>query len=1172
MSLLFQLVPFMRVAPISVRRANHPIPEALKKLFHGSWIMAAFLVLSMPVFGAVGLPIRVVQDGDSIFTTSTTGGDTVFEVMSNTFWTSASISFATNAANSGDSIGAVASGYVNQIQRYKPSGGTNAIFFLEGGNNDVTAGQTGVQIVNSYSNACIAAKADGFIVVIFTITECTCWDAGQLAAVEYANNQLKTNSSAWADYVIDADGLLPPHPNTAIWLDDRHWTPLAHRIVATNLFQTVPLFARIESESAVTTTASAEYSTTVWFRPNGDTVTYNPPVFHWCYSTNNLTGGEQNPGGEFPHWATQTNAFQFQIATQSNFGGTLAVDVNTPFNFYNTLSPLSTNATRQFWWRVQWVTGGVAYCTSKIYTFTVANGATNWDRSMLADTNYFATNNVKPLFCFRAGEEAAIWTDAQTHARSFMDLTNAATAATNAAYFHTHHLWGTNTTPEPSQAVAVTDGFGRANNLSAVLFLWKFSGDNRWTNASMTGWLLTNIYHNVHWFLNPSNNYAMLDYGDSQSAMPVRLVIATYDWLHTYLGSDTGTFNGQLRTNALHAGRLISRFWIGNDLWTATPFPTGGYIRHYDWNYRDRTNYCNPAGTLEKQGNSHGAISLMIAGFPTALVMGEDDEEIKLLRNLILNYMVGKTTPFGGWAANHIGVYGYVDNHVYNRSLISGLQILHVTYPQVQIQRTDFCAKFPEWWTRFVPYNMRKYHGPYGDGIPTGNFSYYFGLENRGLDLALLTGSGYARQLYDLNREYSNTFWAVSSHFDELPLRYHFTLPAAATNTPAAIYPEDGMVSSSSGSPSEFGSYTNQFGFSIYAPPRGFYQNHNVAASGSIDLWAYGTQITDGGGDNLNPLGYHSDGNIGLFVNGYGVSGSAGADQSYYAKSQLAPMESRIVNYANGGWFTYVCVDLTGSFTNAYHPLTVVTRVRRHIVQLTNSPAWLICDEFTTSSNCTFGVRWQIPWAFRYEVSSAALANETQFTGDRYGSNSYARTTNGFTYTAGNYADSGYANPPRVPVTVTFANNTNQFGIFEAVGTNKLFHGTNVVLDASATNSTLNPFLNRTLATVNPDRAVGLWITNSVAATNFQFVYTVTFQVPGQSAPTVARESDKTVSLVNLGVATVGSFFETNASPASTFIVDTSSASENPGGPPEEGSGIGSAILRGVIMRGAYVK
>ena len=977
----------------------------------------------------------------------------------------------------------------------------------------------------------------------------------------------------------------------------------------------------IGNESALMLPPSAEYSSVVNVRPgHGEVVSNNPPIFTWFYATNHMVGLNANPNGFWPHWADQTNAFQFQIATQASFGGTLAVDVSTPVNFYNFLAPLPTNATRQFWWRVMYITNGVPYWTNGIYNFTLAPSATDWDRSMLANTGCHATNGVHPIFCFRGGQQAEIWAWMQTNdSHAFYALTNRATFATNQSYFYSHAAWATNThSRNPSYAVVQeANAFVKINDLGAVLNLWTFSGDNRWTNAGMTGWLITNLAHVANWFNHPSNNWAMADYGQPSSDPQLpRLISATYDWMYHFLGSDTATFKGQLRTNALLALQRQLRFWTHNALWSDYPFPTGGLLLNYGWTGYPTSNETSPWDRLAKIGTSHITVDTHIAAV-AAVVIQEDGADGAFAFDWMFNYLLGKTSPYAGYAAHHVGPYGYTDNQTYERSLFGALMIFDVAHPRAEIWRNDFCRRFPEWYTRLRPYKMRKYHGPYSDYGPAGYSGHVFGDMRRGFDLTAISRSGLARQAWDLNREFSNTVSDINgAPWDLLPLRWHYRkLPAPQTNTTSAVYPEDGYVIATSISPSLFDCYTNGVGFSMRASPRGSSQGHNIPANLAPDLWAYGAQITDGGGANLDEYSSYAASSPGLFVNGLG-EGDVGFD--LYGYSQTAPVLASITAFTNSGTdFVYTCADGTAMFTNSYHPLkSLVTKVKRHVL-FVRSKYWVIYDEFATTAPATFAFRWHVPWAFRFAAPGTALPGETVFTGNRIGSNSLAWGTNGFTYTAGNYADDGVPNPPRCAVHVVFATATSAWGAFTATGTNLLaesnpssrhillsgagslgadgiydllgaswtnrigtfgiyFFGnpgyyrltnssgsvlyTNTTLtgawtiasgagpapsesyvgpiEGSLTNSTLNPFLNSTYATVHPDRAVGMWITNRTAATNFTFVWAVIPQKPGVAAPMVQRLDSFTLAVTYDGVTETNTF-GTNYAGAFTYRVET---------------------------------
>ncbi len=910
------------------------------------------------------------------------------------------------------------------------------------------------------------------------------------------------------------------------------------------LFQITHAATQIGAESTLALPTSAHYSSVVNVRPGyGEVVSNNPPIFSWFYATNHLMGGEQNPNGFWPFWSDQTNAFQFQISSNSTFTGNLQADVRTPMNFYNFLGPLDTNATRRFWWRVKYITNEITYATSPTYTFTVAASATNWDRSMFTNANYLATNAVHPMFCFRSGEEKAIWTWIQTQGREFTTLIDRAAFATNASYFKDGAEWPVNIgNINPTFAsVRPADAGGRINDLGAALLLWAISGDNRWTNASMTGWLVTNLSHYANWYNHPSNNWAMADYANPAGSIEMpRLLCATYDWMYGFLGSDTSTFNGRLRTNVLLCLQRTLRFWTHNSFWSDSPYPTGGLILKYGWSgYPTRTEVSS-WDNLTKIGTSHKAMDTH-AALIAAVVLQQDGADGAFAFDWFFNYMLARTSPYAGFAAHHVGPYGYVDNHTYPRLLFSALMVMDVAYPQAQLHRTEFCRRFPDWWTRLNPYRMRKYHGPYGDGSTAsrGSHSGWLGSKERGFDLAAVSRSGLAIQAFNLNAE----FYAPEneSNWDKLPLRYHYReTPAPETNTTSAVYPEDGYVIASQKSPSEFDCYTNGVGFSIRASPRGSSQGHNIHANLAPDMWAYGTQLTDGGGAGLDVYGYTAAASPGLFVNGYGEGDYGFSD---YGLSQTVPALASICNFTNSGTdFVYCAADGTGLFTNSYHPLrTLVKKVKRHVL-FVRSQYWVVYDEFVTASPATFAFRWHIPWAFRYDINDRTLGTkERVFSGHRIGSNSLEMISGGFTYTAGNYADAGYQNPPRVPVYVQFANASGSYGIFRAEGVNDLgISKTGVMGTSSANNSTLNPFLNRIYATVDPDRAVGMWVTNVTASTNWQLLTVIVPQKPGVVDPPRFQRfpgQESTIVVTYDGVTETNTFGNSYPGPA-TYRVD----------------------------------
>jgi hypothetical protein len=954
---------------------------------------------------------------------------------------------------------------------------------------------------------------------------------------------------------------------------------------------------RISTEALVSTPRSADYSLITNVRPgDGETVDFNPPIFTWFYNTNHLAGGEQNPNGLFPHWSSWTNAFRLKVGTNAALTGTLAIDVTTDLNFYNFLAPLGTNNTRQFYWQVDYITAGSVYFSSAVRSFTIANGATNWDRSILGDSNYLSTNDVHPRFTFREGQQASIFAWMQTNAY-WSIVTNRATAGTNAAWFKDISSWGTNSTRNPTFGVPPFDVDSRVNDLGAIVNLWTFSGDNRWTNASMTGWIITNLNNFATFFNHSNNNWYSVDFGNpAGSPTYLHLLMAGYDWMYHRLGSDTGTFSGSTRTNLLRGIQKTVHMWNWNNYITPFPYTTGGLLFDYTpgmtWetdgpfqgyiytngNARYTNIYSVSPTSWGKMPNSHVAIDTHIA-MAAISVIHNDGGPGSYAYRWMMNFMLARTTPYAGFAAHHVGPYGYVDAQTYNYSLYYALMVLDSTFPDANLRYTEFCRRYPEWITRLYPPLMRKHHGPYGDGSPiTGRgHSGFFGDPRRSLDLAAVSRSGLAVQHYNVNSNLFDNSNSSVAEFSLLPLRWNYrVLPTPETNTTSRVYVEDGFVIASSISPSLIDAYTNGVGFSFQARPRGSGMGHDVASDMSFDLWAYGAQVTSGGGVGLNDYDYVAASTPSLFVNGEGpYDGGAQGNGQYpvYLQSPVVQNYAKILAYTNFSTdFVYTMADGTALWTNSNSPQGIRDNVRSVVreIMFPRSKYWVIRDTFQSVSNSFFTVRWHVPWTFRYTPSDTLVGSEilvSLLDGHIAASNSLSLNATGFVYTASNIPDQNYQTVPRIPVHVYFVS-TNQ-GVFNATGTNQLSVSGTSKNGTSGTNSTLNPFVDggRTWAIQFPDRAAGLWITNTTATTNRSFTMVIVPQKVGVAAPTFQTLDADTVAVTYDGVTETNTF-GTNYAGAFTYRVELASASSGESG--ESGGAGVSTPGQGRVISGRH--
>ena len=112
------------------------------------------------------------------------------------------------------------------------------------------------------------------------------------------------------------------------------------------------------------------------------------------------------------------------------------------------------------------------------------------------------------------------------------------------------------------------------------------------------------------------------------------------------------------------------------------------------------------------------------------------------------------------------------------------------------------------------------------------------------------------------------------------------------------------------------------------------------------------------------------------------------------------------------------------------------------------------------------------------------------------------------------------------------------------------------MLGTANTNSTLNPFINRTYATANPDRAAGLWVTNRTAVANWHFMTVIVPQQPGKAAPSIISLDNNTVVVTYDGVTETNTF-GTGYTGAFTYRVDVAVSGKAPPSPPGNPGGQG---------------
>lgn len=238
------------------------------------------------------VPTRLVFDGDSL-TSSNTAWVPYFTNL-----VSYPPDLVSNVAVSGQVIPALQSRYTNYVQPCKPAGGTNALLFVWAGINDIFYNtNTPTVIIGNLSNYWTQARADGFDVVAFTISDRNNFPS-QTNALErsYINSWIRRQGGVLWDYLVDVDSFMP-----AAYLGSEsyyiaegtnfvHFTAEGARMIAGAAFKTIfsPKNATVLTPAEV---MAPRYSGMTYF-PDGSAVL--PSI---AFATKHATGLYQS-GGE----------------------------------------------------------------------------------------------------------------------------------------------------------------------------------------------------------------------------------------------------------------------------------------------------------------------------------------------------------------------------------------------------------------------------------------------------------------------------------------------------------------------------------------------------------------------------------------------------------------------------------------------------------------------------------------------------------------------------------------------------------------------------------------------------------------------------------------------------------------------------------------------------------
>ncbi|MDP6039796.1 MAG: DUF4962 domain-containing protein, partial [Candidatus Latescibacteria bacterium] len=598
---------------------------------------------------------------------------------------------------------------------------------------------------------------------------------------------------------------------------------------------------------------TTHYSRAVNFAPgNNETVDLNPPRFRWRYHP--TTPGE---GGNY--------TFRFQIANDAEFTD-LIHDIETPFNFYNTIAPF--DHTGPIYWRVAYREGDSDNIIrwSDTRSFTITPEAQIWDRSKMAAPDFSKISHPRLLFtsetlpelreCIKTNPDSrAIYTRMQQDAKEILESD-----------------WWQNGLPQTDLEPAPEKYYTIAGKLAHIAFLYSISPDEQY--ARVKEHALTFARYTKGGLSSPEGAGGEKD-SNEDATQATEFLTLLYDWLYPKLTE-------QERTDFVHSLD-----------WRIESFL-------YDFAWKRNHNGTRPAyvhgSSLSVIGASHGFEGFFDT-FPACLAIYEHSENARTGFHLGINFMAGVGSAHGfseGW--NEGPGYG---NSKWAWQ-VNAMSYLDSVFPAYGVGQNPWLKRTGAFMRLQTPVGLQ--HAPWGHG--SNRASYYESGHRRAYrKLAFLTSDGRFLANWEAYGWAPDQYLARPWIECALPLWREKPAPVIEEDH-IRVFPRSGWVMAMSGPPNDPNTYNNGLGIVFCCRPRGGY-SHSLASDNSFHIFGYGHDLSHAGG--ATPYGdscsYHSMSHNTILVDGLG--------QFQGRSEQSAPVIARLIAFEQSENFTYWCGDAT---------------------------------------------------------------------------------------------------------------------------------------------------------------------------------------------------------------------------------------------------------------------
>jgi hypothetical protein len=910
----------------------------------------------------------------------------------------------------------------------------------------------------------------------------------------------------------------------------------------------------VGSESWLSFPASGKFNLHQNTRPrDGETVTINPPRFSWSYTPSPTNA------------ASDQLVYEYCFQLSSNNFSTVTVDSGTNrINCWNFLGPLPAGVTQS--WRVIYynATNHLPVWTNT-QTFVVSDGASTWDRSFMADTDYWATNAVHPRLTFNAGSRQSLFNFLRTNAAVQADWL----WASNYAYTDiTNSWWLTN-------PVGTVGGGNWGHAIFRAAFVYQMTRDARFvTGPTNVCARLSELADYVR-----TNHYERYDMVTLQLSDCFKALALGYDWLYTNMTTAQKTnVLGVLERASRYALKGVGAFEtpLGAVDWDASD-PLGSYTGGF---------YVDPNAQF-KNGSAHGEVTTTLY-YLGALAAYEDGPWCRQLAELMVNRFISRGHCFSDDGHLNSG-RGYSAESIFNTDMLTYQMIASQMFPGLHLEKNPYWIEQAAWWNYMCPVGFWEKYEPWGD---LGHDGYLQTPKYKHItrDLANFVGSGTLR----MNWTNAFNYWGDPGQVQpvwRLATEFHYPPPALQTNgTNARIFPLGGWVVSSKYEPNTTRGFNAGAGFILSGNPGGWTGvGHGHPSALDVQLWAYGANLTESG------YGFTSASKAGWTHN---IPAYNGTSLFNDGRSPQMDYLARITAFTNTSDFTYAAVDGTRSYAVVDYPddtggwlmfgeyanhhraaeASALTRMRRHIL-FPHQKYFVLYDECTALTNSTFSWIWQIPGGltnqgngdFTYLATNTVSGSNVVVWVKQVVSSSLISVTNlsdrrsvlnpitgedyagGALWTTGNYPPNQWDHPtcPAFLSVFVVSNGVNRTTVFYFVTNQADVTATRVYAGLNANQALTNMMAavsnsfagcfdyewrsatqvrmystevlsyfelvvgcgalsGESFPYVEP-RADVLWVSNKNPATNFHFLTVIVPVKPGEDYPEFQRLDDRTV-------------------------------------------------------------